>query len=587
MAAIKFKKDQVVIDEIKEFNEKVQAYANGTIDPEEFKHRRLLQGIYGQRQPKVFMVRIKIPAGHLSYDMIQGIIEATDLFAQNFVHITTRQDIQIYYVKLENLIPLLDKLADYGITTREASGATIRNIITSSFAGSLRSEAFDILPIVEHLVRYFLRNSETQHLPRKFKISVSESEEDLAVSSINDMGLIAKMKDGKPGFKIMLGGSLGSTPVLSRVYSEFVELNDLFYHVVGIIRAFNRYGDRAKRAEARLKFQFEKMGYEKFIELVNKEMSLIKEEKVSFPALYAESVRAVDFDFSNPFNKVTQPDKFNWFYKNVIPTRRENEYMITVQVPNGDLTTVKLQELSEAHKTWNDNTGEFLTLMDSQNLVLKGIKVTSENKQEIFNNIYKVLLKLDLVRMGVHTIADVITCMGSATCASGITHSPGLAEVLQTRLSKYGSEDDRFNGSTIHISGCANSCARHHVSTIGFSGRADKSIAVGQEAPAYNVFIGGSLGADGKGIIGTRVSEKILAKRIPEFLENVISVYENRQKQGETFQQFIAAMSKEEMNSILSEYTIEKRPIQAGEHLNYDWGKEKPYVMEYGEGECS
>ncbi|MES0491709.1 MAG: nitrite/sulfite reductase [Leptospirales bacterium] len=588
MSAIYFEKDDTVKKEIEEFSGKIEAFKNGSLDGDEFKHRRLMQGIYGQRQPEKFMVRIKIPAGHLTSEMVEGLSETADAFADGNVHITTRQDVQLYYVNLDSLIPLLDKIADFGITTREASGATLRNVITSAYAGSLREQNFNILPFVETVVRYFLRHPETQHLPRKFKVSFSENEDDLGVTSINDMGLIARIVDGKPGFKIMLGGSLGSTPIFSRVYKEFIPAKDLLLEMLSILRAFDRHGNRAKRAEARLKFQFEKMGYDKFIELAEKEKAGILEEKVEFPEIVVDIPPVADFDFSNPFDKSIQLDRHVWFNSNVKATIRKDEYMVIVQVPNGDIKTDVFLALSKAHKEWNDaGATEFITLVDNQNLILKGLVTTPEKKKEFFGNVFKTLKLLGLGKPGFHNIADAITCLGSATCASGITHSPGLATTLSEKMRNTWFEDERFQGSTIHISGCSNACARHQVATLGFSGRADKTFEDGKEAPAYNLFYGGDLLPDGKARLGRKVSEKLLAKRIPSFIEALVNYFKEKAGPETSFINFIAEIDENEMNNLVSKFSVKATPVESDEMLHYDWGKDKPYVMEYGEGECS
>jgi len=588
MSAIYFEKNDTVKKELEEFSEKVEAFKDGSLDGDEFKHRRLIQGVYGQRQPEKFMVRVKIPAGHLTSEMVEGLAETSDKFADGNVHITTRQDVQLYYVNVDSLIPLLDRLADFGITTREASGATIRNVITSAFAGSLREQSFNILPIVETVVRYFLRHPETQHLPRKFKLSFSENEDDLGVTSINDMGFIARIVDGKPGFKLMLGGSLGSTPIISRVYKEFVPAEELLLEIFSVLRAFERHGNRAKRAEARLKFQFEKMGYDTFVELAKKEKAGILEEKVEFPELKIDIPKVEDFDFSNPFDKEIQVDRFTWFNSNVKPTIRKDEYMVIIQIPNGDIKTNTFRALSEAHKEWNGkNTTEFITLMDSQNLILKGLVTTPEKKKEFFGNVFKTLKNLGLEKPGYHHMADVLTCLGSATCASGITHSPGLALVLSEKMRNVWFEDERFRDSTVHVSGCSNSCARHQIATLGFSGRADKTFEDGQEAPAYNLFYGGALLPDGKARLARKVTEKLLAKRIPSFIQALVSYFKEKASPEISFSNFIAEMDENEMNTLVNQFSVNTSPVEADEMIHYDWGKERPYVMEYGEGECS
>lgn len=590
--AVKFEKNQVVIDELNEFSQKIEAFQKREMDPEEFKHRRLIQGIYGQRQPALFMVRIKIPEGNVDESMLEGLAQTAEKFAKPVLHITTRQDIQLYDVKIGNLVPLLNHLADFGITTREASGATIRNIITSPFAGQLREQAFDVRPVAETFSRFFLRHPDTQHLPRKFKLSFSDNDDDYAASAIHDMGFIALNKDGRPGFKIVLGGSLGSVPLLARVYRDFVPLNESLLYALGILRAFNKFGDRSKRAEARLKFQLEKIGWEKFKEHIDQEVKGLIEEKYAFPELAVPPALLEDFNYSNPFDPSGEKELHDWFEQNAIPSVRKDEYMVLVRVPLGDLSVEAARALNEKQKQWHQSKdNEYITLADSQNLVLKGVVVSETEKAGKFREIYEFLKTLGLNGVGHRNFGDVLSCLGSATCAAGITHSPGLGKVLTESLNgEYQNiwlNNSRFDAASIHISGCSNSCARHHVAALGFSGRADTEFAPEQHAPAYNVYFGGAILKDGTARIGKKAAGKVLAKRVPEFIMRVVRDFEENSSPNESLADYLARLEAEKMNLIVDEFNLKNKPAQREEELEFDWGKDSAYVMEYGEGECS
>lgn len=588
MAAVKFSRTNDVNEELKEFSQKVEDYQNRKLSADDFKHRRLLQGIYGQRQPALFMVRVKIPAGNVDAGMMEGLALAVEKFGKDVLHITTRQDIQLYNIKYQSLIPLLELLADHGLTTREASGATIRNIITSPFAGYLRDQLFDVRPVVETFAKFFMRHPETQHLPRKFKLSFSDNEGDYAVSGIHDLGFIPRLKNDKPGFKILIGGSLGSVPITARTYQEFVPVEDALIHTLGILRAFNKHGDRSKRSEARIKFQLDKIGYEKFLGYIQEEIENLKNEKYIFPELKVRFHKNEDFDFSNPFDVSREPELFNWYKYNVLPTPRKNEYMAMVRVPLGDLTVETSRALVKQHNIWHTPTdGDYITLADSQNLVLKGLVDKGSNKAKYFSEIYNFLKQHNLHGLGHRNMSDVITCLGSATCAAGITHSPGLAVELTDKFQNVWLHDERFANAVIHISGCANSCARHHIATLGFSGRADTEFSENQQAPAYNVFFGGAAHGNGKVTIARKASGKILAKRVPQFIGKVIELFQKNGRQNESFQSYLERISDDEMNTIVEGFNLKNQPALVQEELEFDWGKNTAYVMEYGEGECS
>jgi len=589
MASVRFERNNEVNEELKEFSEKINDYQNRVMSADDFKHRRLLQGIYGQRQPALFMIRVKIPGGNLDADMIEGIAQAVEKYGKDIIHITTRQDVQLYYVKYQNLMPFLELLADHGLTTREASGATMRNIITSPFAGSLRDQLFDVRPAVETFARFFMRNHETQHLPRKFKISFSDNEQDYAVSGMHDMGFIAKIVDGKPGFKVVIGGSLGSVPLTARVYKEFIPVEEALITTLGLLRAFNKHGDRSKRSEARLKFQLDKIGFEKFLAYVREEIDGLRKEGFVFPEVKVTLQKNEDFNFENPFELSKEAEEYHWFKHNVMATPRKNEYMAMVRVPLGDLTVETARALVKQHNAWHTPTpgGDYITLADSQNLVLKGLVVSPENKKAFFSEIHGFLKRHNLHGPGHRNFSDVVACLGSATCAAGITNSPGLGKELTNRYQNLWLGDDRFQNALIHISGCANSCARHHLATLGFSGRADSDFSETQQAPAYNVYFGGAALADGEVKIARKAPGKLLARRVPAFIDRVIEVFKKEAKAGESFQGYLERISDDEMNKIIEEFSLKSRPAQPEEELEFDWGKDTPYVMQYGEGECS
>ena len=588
MAAVRFERNRIVDEELKEFSGKIEDYQNRKITADDFKHRRLLQGIYGQRQPALFMVRVKIPGGNLDADMIEGIALAVEKYGKDMIHITTRQDVQLYNVKYQNLIPMLQELANHGLTTREASGATMRNIITSPFAGYHRSQCFDVRPAVETFARFFMRNPETQHLPRKFKLSFSDNEEDYAISGMHDMGFIAKIVDNKPGFKVLIGGSLGSVPLTARVFREFIPAEDALRTTFGLLRAFNKYGDRSKRSEARLKFQLDKIGFDKFSALVDQEIENLVKENYSFPEVKIVFHKNEDFDFQNPFNIAREPELYHWFQNNVLATPRKNEYMAMVRVPLGDLSIEAARALVKQHNKWHTPTdGDYITLADSQNLVLRGLVVAPENKVSFFTEIYDFLKTCDLHGPGHRNFSDVVSCLGSATCAAGITHSPGLAKELTNKFQNLWLTDDRFKDALIHISGCANSCARHNLATLGFSGRADTEFSENQQAPAYNVYYGGIALKNGQVKLARKASGKLLAKRVPQFIERLTELFKTNAKPGENFQAYLERISDDAMNAVVDEFNLKNLPASPDEELEFDWGKHTPYVMEYGEGECS
>jgi sulfite reductase (ferredoxin) len=262
--------------------------------------------------------------------------------------------------------------------------------------------------------------------------------------------------------------------------------------------------------------------------------------------------------------------------------------MIIVRIPLGDLSVETARELNQKHQHWaGADPDSYITLADSQNLVLKNIFVEPGEKSRFFGEVYDFLNTKNLAKTGIRNFGDVVACLGSATCAAGITHSPGMAKILTDMFQEKFLSDARYIDAVIHISGCANSCARHHLAALGFSGRADTEFSGNQHAPAYNVYFGGAALPDGKLRLGKKVSEKIYARRVPQLIESTIAWFEEKSNGSETFNTFLARLPLEELNSLVSRFNLKNMPARPEEELEFDWGKDTPNVMQYGEGECS
>ncbi len=592
MSVVQMNRNQIVDKELEELTGKIKHFQSGNATEEEktvFKGRRLMQGVYGQRQPGEQMIRIKVPGGNLNSVQFKAIAEIAKNYSHGILHITTRQDIQLHYIKLDDAPAILNKLADAGLTTREACGNSIRNVSASPYTGLLRDQIFDVTPAVEAASRFFLRNKDTQELPRKFKIGFSENTADHGFTGMHDLGAIAAMQDGEPGFKVVVGGGLGSQPFPALVYSEFIPVNELLPHFLAIARIFNQHGDRIKRMKARIKFLIhKKWGIEKFIEECYKELDLIKSEEIQFPKIDIQFQEVEDYDFSNPYDKNTETTLHLWYNQNVFPTIHANKYMIMVQVPLGDLTpeqTNNLCDFTLGKLKESDAERHIITITDDQNLVLRGIPVDPANKKADIKEIYDFLQTMDLNGVGFHDMSDPISCPGTSTCNLGITHSKGLARAIRNRINGRLLGNPKYKGATIHMSGCPNSCGRHHVSTIGLFGRSDQ-LDEDTQAPAYGVLVGGGNKGNGDAVIAKRCG-KVLAKRIPDFIDALMDHYEKKSNDSESFVDFCYRIPKEEVNEIISLFDKEEKPIKEEEKANYDWDKNKPYVVEFGEGECA
>jgi len=563
--------DPIVQKEIIDLEKKIYSFRNGQIDDERFRSLRLARGIYGQRQEGVQMIRIKLPYGKVSSEQLRRITEVSEKYSTGRLHITTRQDIQIHYVSLDRTPELWADLAKDNITLREACGNTVRNITASETAGIDVNEPFDVTPYAHALFQYLLRNPICQEMGRKFKISFSSSDEDTALSYLHDLGFIPKIVNGEKGFKVMLGGGLGSQPSHAELLSEFIPVNQIIPTAEGVIRVFDRHGERAKRLKARLKFLIKDLGRDEF-------MKLVEEEKKAL-AFHTYEIDTTEFEgaITEPLLEVptvTIDDVAAyeaWKKSNVIAQKQAGYVAIGIKISLGDFYIDKARQLADLIKNYGANELRFSL---RQNILIRNIK------EENLPFFYQELAKLDFVTLGYNTIADVTACPGTDTCNLGIASSTGIAEELErvfaTEYPQYSNNKD----IAIKISGCMNACGQHNMAEIGFQGM---SINAGKlVAPALQVLLGGGNLGNGVGRFSDKVI-KIPSRRGPEALRLILNDFEANAN-GQSFLNYYDAKGEKYFYEFL-------KPLADVTNLTeadfVDWGNADNYVKAVGVGECA
>ena len=561
----------IVQKEIIDLEKKIYSFRNGQIDDERFRSLRLARGIYGQRQEGVQMIRIKLPYGKVTSEQLKRITEVSDKYSTGRLHITTRQDIQIHYVSLDRTPELWSELAKDDITLREACGNTVRNITGSELAGVDVNEPFDVSPYAHGMFQYLLRNPICQEMGRKFKISFSSSDEDTALSYLHDLGFIPKIKDGQKGFKVVFGGGLGSQPAHAELLSEFIPVNQIVPTAEGIIRIFDRYGERAKRMKARMKFLIKEIGKDVFLDLVEKEKKAIAFET------YEIDTTAFDGPITAPLLEVPQVTSDDatayeaWKASNVIAQKQAGYFAIGIKVLLGDFYTDKARLLADLIKNYGANELRFSL---RQNIVIRNIK------EENLPFFYQELAKLDMVALGYNTIGDITACPGTDTCNLGIASSTGIADelekVIKAEYPKYSNNQE----IEIKISGCMNACGQHNMSAIGFQGMSINSGKL--VAPALQVLLGGGRLGHGQGRFADKVI-KIPSRRGPDALRYILNDFDANGN-GSTFLDYYDAKGEKYFYEFL-------KPLSDVTNLTeadfVDWGNADNYVKAVGVGECA
>ncbi|MEM8764938.1 MAG: HEPN domain-containing protein [Bacteroidota bacterium] len=561
----------VVEKDIIELEKKIRQFKGGEVDEEKFRSLRLARGVYGQRQPGVQMIRIKLPYGKVSANQLLRISDVADEFSTGRLHITTRQDIQIHYVDLERTPELWAQLERDAVTLREACGNTVRNVTASETAGIDLEEPFDVSPYAHAVFEYFLRNPIGQEMGRKFKVSFSASDADTGLSYIHDLGFIAKIQNGQCGFKIMLGGGLGSQPRHADELYAFLPADKIIPLMEGVIRVFDRYGERKSRSKARMKFLLKTLGLDGFKELLDAEQQAIPHE--SYPIDFEKYPQVQIANADIPQVSITDEAAYEtWRTTNVIPQKQEGFVAIGVKVLLGDFYTDKARAL--AHLVENYAAGE-IRLSLRQNILIPFVK------KELVPFFYQELQKMGFAEPGYNRALDITSCPGTDTCNLAIASSTGIAAELERVIKEEYPEYISNTDVVIKISGCMNSCGQHTMAHIGFQGMAVRTKDK-QVAPALQVLLGGENFGNGKARFADKVI-KIPSRRGPKALRLILDDF-SAHGQGSSFGQYYTSKGEDYFYEFL-------KPLAATDNLTpedfIDWGNETKYEKAIGVGECA
>jgi len=470
----------IVEKDIIELADKIEQFKEGQIDEEKFRSLRLARGVYGQRQQGVQMIRIKLPYGKVSSHQLRRIAEVSDEYSRGRLHITTRQDIQIHYVDLDRTPELWAELERDNVTLREACGNTVRNVTASETAGFDVDEPFDVSPYADALFKFFLRNPICQEMGRKFKVSFSSSDTDTGLSYIHDLGFIAKIENNIRGFKVMIGGGLGSQPRHADALYSFLPSDKIIPLMEGVLRVFDRHGERKSRSKARMKFLLKSIGLETFKELIENEQKAIEQQTVAINADNFPISKPVEIE--TPRVEITDPETFeSWKTTNLIPQKQNGYKAIGVKVLLGDFYTDKARLLSDLVETYA--AGE-LRLTLRQNIVIPFVK------EALIPFFYTELKKLGFTELGYNKAVDITACPGTDTCNLGISSSTGIARELENIIKSEYPQYLNNEDLVIKISGCMNACGQHNMANIGFQGMSIKT-KNNLVAPALQVLLGG------------------------------------------------------------------------------------------------
>ncbi|MGB7696962.1 MAG: nitrite/sulfite reductase [Nitrososphaeraceae archaeon] len=583
-------------EETEIFGQNVKLFRKGKISEDDFRRFRLQHGAYGSRlQQNYSMVRIKVPSGEMTPEQLEKIASLSEAFSIGSAHVSTRQNIQLHWVQLEDVSEVMRGLVEVGLTTREACGNTVRNVMCSHFAGVCPDEEFDSTPYAKAIARFFLRNPVCQNLPRKFKINFACCSQHGLVR-IADIGLIPSKKDGNNGFKIYLGGGLGAASFIGHQLEEFTSEVRLVSTCMAVIRLFDRLGNRENMARNRMRYLVNEMGWEKFQKLVIKERSNV-EMTVSLETLDRYKVETEPQNMRQLANGMKLPllnekvdvnsDPYKrWLHSNVVSQKQNGYFVAFITLGAGDITASQLRSLA---KTIRDYSGEGCARnTPNQNFAIRFIK--AKDLPEFYND----LAKIGLANPGALTMSSAVGCSGTTSCNLAITNSHRLAKEIQSKFIELGLDTaDDLRDSSIKISGCPNSCGQHEIATIGFYGGASR--IGGTMTPTYTMMFGGRDGEDG--LLGRTVM-RVPAKRVIPTLTKIIEIYRKERSENESLSVWIGKLiigavnvksqikNLDDIKTVLMS-TISLPSAEEDPEAYMDYGNDIKFSAKTAKGECA
>ncbi len=578
--------DATVRKEIELFRSRANELLAGAITDDDFRGFRLRYGIYGQRQPGVQMVRTKFPGGVLTGPQLRQLARVAESYAGSRGHVTTRQNMQFHFVPLAQAADVMHLLADEGMTTREACFNTVRNVTASPDSGLRRDEVFDVLPYARIVSFAFLRQALTDSMPRKFKIafdggSTQDPHSDRMLGGIHDVGLLARIQDGKRGFRVVMGGGLGPLPTEAQVLDEFLPEERLVNRIEAVLRVFNKHGNRKNRNKARLKFVLRERGFVWLKEAIEAEYAdILANGGIATPEQVPEGFGGFS---STPrplgsgdllpvlgVRKTSDARYDRWLETSVEEQKQTGYAMVRVRLDQGNISAEQMRGLADIAENAGDG---ILRVTIDQNLLLAFVPLAH------LPRLHAALDAIGLGEAGAGEMEDITTCPGAYSCNLALTKSMNLGKAIHDVVRDY--EQPEARALKVKISGCPNSCGQHWIADFGFYGNARK--IEGREVPYYQMLLGGGHDENGDLRFGLAI-QSIPARLAPTAVQRVLDHYLANRVDGEAFRQYVLRHKVEFFRAMTIDLA---KPPELFPEIYNDWGDDIAFSLQLGRGECA
>ena len=576
--------DWSAAEEADEFARTVRLYRKGEYDEGSFRRFRLQHGAYGTRMTSDYaMIRIKMPAGEVYPSQLEKLADLSEQFSIGSAHVSTRESVQLHWVVLEDVPEVLRGLAEVGMTSREACGNSVRNVMCSPLSGVCPAEEFDSTPYAMAVARFFLRNPMSQSLPRKFKFNFTCCEEH-GMARMVDVGLVpAAGPGGERGFRVFLGGGLGNRSFVGHQLEDFTPVEDLLHTSISVLRIFDRLGDRKNLARNRMRYLVNDMGWDAFRNLVLKERAVVRATQSVVTRLEPD---ASERELRRPVRVSSQPGAApagysRWLSTSTVAQRQGGYRAAFLSLEAGDITAGQLRALASIVR---DHSAEGVARAGfTQNLALRHVH------EDDLPALYSALLEAGLAKPGSLTMASPVGCSGTTSCNLALTNSHRLSKEVQRKFLELGlDEDEDLRGSSVKISGCPNSCGQHGIATVGFFGGGGR---LGKDMyPNYMMSLGGR--SDGRTMLGVGVM-RVPAKRVIPALLRIIKEFKARKQDGDTLESWAhrVALGADpyalaDLKRDLSDLAAPPQPSDDPDFYS-DYGADGAYHTKTGKGECA
>jgi sulfite reductase beta subunit-like hemoprotein len=581
--------------DIAKFDEQLQRYLAGDLSEDVFRVFRLNNGVYGQRQGgHNQMVRVKLPYGTITAEQLDLFGRLADEYSRGWGHITTRQNLQFHFVQLERIPDFLREIAAVGLTSREACGDTVRNVMGCHLAGACPFEAFDISPWAQAAFDHFLRHPFAQRLPRKFKINFSGCDTDCGQAMFNDVGIIAvnrTIPEGhngagttEAGFRVFVAGGLGANPHPALALEEFTPREDLLATIEACVRVFEQAGNRNNKLRARMKWLVDELGFDELQRRILASRRFLLASSSWPGGLPAQVIEAGDAPAgtanSGPVSAVGQgtpvfltgtTEYQRWEQANVVRGAAKGTVSAMAWSRLGDVTAAQMRGIAQIARDFDAS----VRITPRQNFVYRDLT------EDQLKDLYARLDAIDMARPGAELARDVVACPGADTCNLAVTQSRGLASAIGEALEAAGLAE--VDGVRTNISGCTNSCGQHHAADIGFFGAERR--AHGKSAPGYQLLLGGYVG-QARAEFGQKAL-RLPAKAAPQAAVRIIGRYAEERSYGETFISWLERSGgAKEIGASLKDLDEFPDP-DANPDFYVDYGETGPYEAVIGDSECA